>query len=198
MTCIVGLIDEKSNNVVIGGDSAAVAGHDVSIVSHPKVFKNGDFVFGCTTSFRMMQLIQFKFIPPMYNNRVGFNWGVENSTGIDEELLKYMATLFVDELRKCMEAGGFLYVENKQESGGQFLVGYKNRLFKINSDFSVLEYSDGYCAAGVGENYALGALKILDQHCKKMSSKDKVTIALESAAYFSGGVLGPFVVVSST
>jgi hypothetical protein len=51
MTCIVGLIDKKSDNVVIGGDSAAVAGHDVSIVKQPKVFKKGDFVFGCTTLY---------------------------------------------------------------------------------------------------------------------------------------------------
>lgn len=66
MTCIVGMLNPKGGNVIIGGDSAAVSGIDVQLEKQPKVFRNGDFIFGCTTSFRMIQLLKFQFEPPRY------------------------------------------------------------------------------------------------------------------------------------
>ena len=46
MTCIVGYIDKVA---YIGGDSAASGGDSVNIRKDPKVFRNGDFIFGCTS-----------------------------------------------------------------------------------------------------------------------------------------------------
>jgi ATP-dependent protease HslVU (ClpYQ) peptidase subunit len=199
MTCIVGYRDNSNNSVLIGGDSAAVTGINTRIIKHPKVFRNGDFVFGCTTSFRMMQLIQFKFTPPTFNNsRVGFGASIENSVENKGDLFKYMCTIFVDELRKCLDVGGFLTVENKRECGGEFIVGYKGALFQIFSDFTVLEYKDGFCAAGCGEQYAVSTLKTLENFCPDLTSDEKVKAALENAAYFSGGVCGPFEIICST
>ena len=55
MTCIVGLINKENKSVTIGGDSSGLAGSDLTIRKDPKVFKNGDFIFGCTSSsFRMI------------------------------------------------------------------------------------------------------------------------------------------------
>ena len=50
MTCIVGVAHKGA--VYIGGDSAAVAGWALTCRADHKVFKNGDFVMGFTTSFR--------------------------------------------------------------------------------------------------------------------------------------------------
>ena len=57
MTCIVGMLNK--GKVIIGADSAGVSGLDVQIRKDPKVFITGEFVIGCTTSFRMIELLQF-------------------------------------------------------------------------------------------------------------------------------------------
>lgn len=51
MTCIIGFI--KNKKVYIGGDSAGVGGSHVTIRRDSKVFKNGNFIMGYTSSFRM-------------------------------------------------------------------------------------------------------------------------------------------------
>ena len=61
MTCIVGLVHEGV--VYIGGDSAGVAGLSL-VVRADEMFRNGDFLMGFTTSFRMGQLLRYKLYPP--------------------------------------------------------------------------------------------------------------------------------------
>ena len=62
MTCIVGLVHEGV--VYIGGDSAGVAGLSLVVRADEKVLRNGDFLMGFTTSFRMGQLLRYKLDPP--------------------------------------------------------------------------------------------------------------------------------------
>lgn len=65
MTCIVGLVDKGS--IYMGGDSAGVAGLSVTTRADEKVFLNGPFIMGFTTSFRMGQILRYKFVPPDQN-----------------------------------------------------------------------------------------------------------------------------------
>jgi len=181
MTCIVGIVDEKNNKVIIGGDSAASAGSGIQIRKDVKVFKNKNFVIGCTSSFRMIQLLQFSFVPPDV---------------VEKDIFEYMCTDFINAVRKCFKNGGFLqkYTDG-DEKGGTFLVGYKNRLFKIDHDFQVAENLNGMDACGCGEEFALGALLALKN---LNSSKDgKILRALEVAELLSSGVAGPFVIEST-
>ena len=62
MTCIVGLVHEGV--VYIGGDSAGVAGLSLTVRADEKVFQNGEFLMGFTTSFRMGQLLRYSLKPP--------------------------------------------------------------------------------------------------------------------------------------
>ena len=62
MTCIVGVA--KSGKVYIGADSLGSNGLTKEIRKECKVFKNGDFLIGGTTSFRMLDLLKWKFNPP--------------------------------------------------------------------------------------------------------------------------------------
>ncbi|HZK68569.1 MAG TPA: hypothetical protein VFC36_03120, partial [Paludibacter sp.] len=120
MTCIVGMVDKNSNRVIIGGDSASSGGSNVFIRKDPKVFKNGEFLIGCTTSFRMIQLLRFSLSLPE----------------VTKDIYEYMCTDFINEVRKCFKDGGYLQkYTNGDEKGGSFLVAYKNRLFKIEDDF---------------------------------------------------------------
>jgi len=174
MTCIVGYIDKKKQNVIIGADSAGVSGLDITIRKDKKIFKVNNFVIGCTSSFRMIQLLQFSFKPPKI---------------YDKDIYEYMCTDFINTVRDCFKTGGFIQkYSDGDEKGGSFLVGYKDRLFQIGEDFQVQESIDGFNSCGCGSNYALASMY--------GNSEDKpkqiVIKALKTAEHFSGGVSAPF------
>jgi ATP-dependent protease HslVU (ClpYQ) peptidase subunit len=174
MTCIVGIVDK--GNVYMGGDSAGVSGLSVSVRADEKVFSNGPFIMGFTTSFRMGQILRYKFDPP------------RQTVGVDD--MKYMVTDFVDAVRKCFGENGFGSTNDKSpNAGGTFLVGYNGKLYTVDSDFQVGIPADNYDAVGCGTDLALGALYAT----AGKKPLDRIRIALEAASKFSGGVLPPFV-----
>lgn len=172
MTAIVGLVD--NGTVYMGGDSAGVAHYSMTVRKDEKVFINGSYLFGFTTSFRMGQLLQYSFEPPAPT----------------DDLDKFMRTTFVDAIRDCLKTGGYASKNNEAESGGEFLVGVSGRLFSVSSDYQVGEASIGFDAVGIGESPALGALFALRQ--SEMSPKQRVRVALEAAERFNAGVRAPF------
>lgn len=179
MTCIVGVA--KDGTVWIGGDSAGVDGwHQLSLVKAPKVFRNGPFLFGYTTSFRMGQLLQFAFTPPAHHPDVAID--------------RYMATEFLSAWRTCLSTHGFLKKSSDREEGGTFLAAYRGRLFKVQEDHAVLECAEGYDACGSGWMVAIGALHATPQ----LSPEDRVRRALIAAEAHISSVRGPFVVESAT
>lgn len=190
MTCIVGFIEKNSNRVIVGGDSAGSDYHSLSLRKDPKVFRVKDFVIGATSSYRMIQILRFNFVPPpLKGTGIGFQ---ETSSEID--LYQYMCTEFINALRKTLKDAGFLTITNGSESGGTFLVAYKDRLFCIHDDLQVAEFFDGYHSVGSGSNFALGAIAALTALPEPPPAEDIVRIALEAAEKFSTTVQGPFVV----
>ena len=101
MTCIVGLVHEGT--VFIGGDSAGVAGLSLVVRADEKVFRNGDFLMGFTTSFRMGQLLRYKLDPPRRHP--------------DDRVAKYMVVDFIDAVRECLKAGGWASKPESTEGG---------------------------------------------------------------------------------
>jgi len=190
MTCIVGIID--NGKVWIGGDSAGVSGLDVTVRKDTKVFKNGEFLIGYTSSFRMGQLLRFKFKPPKYY-----------PDQHNDNAYKYMCTDFIDAVKKCFKEDGYSRIKSNEELGGCFLVGFKGRLFEIESDFQVGESIDNYNSVGCGQDYAKGCIFSLIQeydriegHHGKDAPKYVIEEALQAAEHFSGGVRSPFIIES--
>lgn len=179
MTCIVGLVHNK--NVYIGGDSAGVAGLQLALRADKKVFHNGPFLIGFSSSFRMGQLLRHAFDPPKRHPEV--------------DIEKYMSTTFIDAVRRCFKDGGYLKKDNEEEKGGFFLVGFEGRLFNIQSDYQVGESLHGYDACGCGEDVALGSLETT-KHLK-MQPGERLLTALKAAEVHSAGVRAPFNFVSS-
>lgn len=134
MTCIIGLAEKKT--VFMSADSAGVAGLDIVTRKDPKVFLNGEFLIGYTTSFRMGQILRYSFNPP--KPREGIN------------SYEYMCTEFIDALISSLKDKGFAKVDNNRISGGTFLVGYRGSLFEIDSDFQVGEVLKNYVSVGCG------------------------------------------------
>lgn len=179
MTCIVGI--EKAGQVWIGGDSAGLSGLDKKIREDSKVFKlKDDVLFGFTTSFRMGQLLHFSLEIPRQTVKDDY---------------RYLCTDFINAVRNCLEKGGFAQIKENRETGGTFLLGYKGKLYSVDSDFQVGRVIVGFDACGCGENYALGSLYTTKD--LKFSPKENLLKALEAAAQFSAGVAPPFKIISS-
>lgn len=175
MTCIVGWVDD--GRIVMGGDSAGVAGYSLTVRADTKVFRNGPMLFGFTDSFRMGDLLRFSLTIPDHDPRV------------DDR--KYLATTFVDAVRACLKTGGFASKNNEVERGGNFLLGYKGRIYEIGSDYQVGAPLDGYAAVGCGFEIALGALYAL-RSVRAVDARERVETALAAAERFSAGVRRPF------
>lgn len=173
MTCIVGYADGK--RVWMGGDSAGADGSwNLTVRADHKVFRNGEFLFGFTSSFRMGQLLRYKFEPPLRRP--------------ETDLERYMVAEFIEGVRSCLKQGGYTQTKESREEGGEFLVGHAGRLFKICGDFQLEISTHPFAACGCGEPYALGAL--FDSPYEDPAQK--VAHALRAAEQFSAGVRGPF------
>lgn len=176
MTCIVGIAHE--DKVWIGGDSAGVDGwNGLEVRADKKVFRNGPFVMGFTSSFRMGNLLQYALNPPRRHP--------------SDEVYKFLVTDFVDAVRKCLKDGGYATAKDGGEIGGTFLLGYEGRLFSIQSDYQVAETVSGFDACGSGEQVAKGSLF----STKGQPPADRLRTALEAAERFNAGVRAPFAIV---
>ncbi|GAB3966777.1 hypothetical protein GCM10029978_032690 [Actinoallomurus acanthiterrae] len=180
MTAIVGITD--GNTVVIAGDSAGVAGNLTQLRLDAKVFINGPYAIGYTTSFRMGQILRYTVKTPVPPER-------------EEDLHAFMCTNFINGVREGLKDGGWASKNNDQEEGGSFLVGVRGRLFEIGHDYQVGELVDGYTAVGCGEEIALGALHATGN--VGLSLESRAITALEAAAHFSTGVRPPFTIVQT-
>src|SRR4030095_14530972 len=104
----------------MGAESGGVAGLSLPNPSDTKIFRNGEFILGFTSSFRMGQLLRYSLVPPVPR---------------DWDLDRFMATEFVQSVRDCLREGGFARNDSGVESGGTFLVALRGRLYRIESDF---------------------------------------------------------------
>lgn len=174
MTCIIGFVD--NGKVYIGGDSAGVSGYLVQIREDVKVFRNGPFLMGFTTSFRMGQLLHYAFEPP------------EHPDNYDD--MRFMVCKFVPAVKKCLKEGGWLKTKDGQDDAGSFLVGYRGHLYEIDSDLQVGKLHDRIASVGCGSAYALGAMYALGH----LDPTDRVKKALEITTHLNAGVRPPFVI----
>jgi ATP-dependent protease HslVU (ClpYQ) peptidase subunit len=179
MTCIVGWTDGKGN-ICIGGDSAGVAGLNMAIRADEKVFRNGEMLFGFTSSFRMGQLLRFSLEIPSRTEK--------------QDSYDYMCTDFIDAVRKCLKDGGYAKVDNGVDEGGCFIVGYRGQLYVIESDFQVGKPVEPFDAVGCGESFAKGVSWALKS--SEIPIKAKVEKSLEAAHRFSAGVRPPYVILT--
>ena len=175
MTCIVSILEK--GKIYMGGDSAGIAGLSISIRDDPKVFTNGPFIIGFTSSFRMGQILRFKFHPPKQT--------------IHQSDYEYMVTDFIDSVRECFSKNGF--GDRDATMGGTFLVGYKGKLYTIEKDHQVGIPNTPYDAVGCGADLALGSLYTTQG--SKLSPEERITLALKAASAFNAGVAPPFLIM---
>lgn len=166
MTCIVGI--QYDGGVIIGGDSASVAGWSRTVRADQKVFTNGAYLIGFTASWRIGQLLHYSLeVPPI----------------IGADLDRFMATVFVNAVRQTLKAGGV-------DEGPEFLVGVAGQLYCVHPTYQVERTLAGYNAVGCGADIALGSLHTTD--LPNTQPAERIRLALAAAAAWSSGVVEPF------
>ena len=186
MTCIVALT--SGNKVYLGGDSAASDEKSGLILQtvDPKVFKVGQYGIGFVESFRMGQILQYNWTPPIYKPTKGF-----------KNLDKFMRTKFVESIKEAYQEHGYGRFGSNTEDGdegGIIIIAVQNtgRIFTMDVDYHVSEIDVEYLAEGSGQQVALGSL--FSTGAVKTPRK-RVRMALEAAAKFIMSVRGPFTII---
>ena len=174
MTCIIGLIHDDI--VYIGGDSAGVTGYGLTVRADEKVFIKDSFIMGFTSSFRMGQLLRYSLKLPKFHS--------------DIDIYEYMVTDFINSVRECLKIGGYASKEKDVEAAGTFLLGFRGKLFKIDTDYQVGIPTQPFDACGCGADLALGAMYA----SSKLPPIERITQALEAAEQFNIGVRRPFII----
>lgn len=186
MTCIVALT--SGNKVYLGGDSAASDEKSGLILQtvDPKVFKVGQYGIGFVESFRMGQILQYNWTPPIYKPTKGF-----------KNLDKFMRTKFVESIKEAYQEHGYgRFGQNTEEGdeGGIIIIAVQNtgRIFIMDVDYHVSEVDVEYLAEGSGQQIALGSLYSTSTI---KTPRKRVRMALEAAQKFIMSVRGPFTII---
>lgn len=177
MTVIVGII--SGDTVFMGADHAATGGNYQSIRKHPKVFMKGEIGIAYTSSFRMGDILEYSWTPPVWR---------KDEMSLDE----YMRTTFIDSVRDIFKEKGYGKTAGDEgDEGGSFIVGIDGHLFNIMDNFQVAENDDAFVADGAGWAPASGSLFT----SITAEPVDRLVIAMEAAAKYTPSVRPPFTII---
>lgn len=168
MTCIVAL--KKDGVCYLAGDRMASNGFCKSSYAQPKVFKNGKFMFGYTTSFRMGQLLEHCWNPPARQE------GEAEKEYLFNSVIPSIKRLFKD---NDWEDSG----SDPENRGGTFIMAFEGNLYRVESNYAVLEMSREFDAVGSGAYHAEATVKTLLDNTN-MGAEGILTEAINSAAFF--------------
>lgn len=179
MTCIVAFkikdVEDKEF-VVLAGDKLCSNGDTKRVYSKPKIFQNGDFWIGYTTSFYMGQLLQYVWTPPFK----------EESTNEDD----YIFGDVVQSLSKVFADNNFGEVKGKESlepNHGTFIMIYNGRIFEVFSNLAILEV-DKFASVGCGSEVMEGALLMALELPNDLELKDILNKAYRIVSERSCGV----------
>lgn len=184
MTIILGV--EHGGKVYMGADSILVSGWDRHITADPKVFRAGSFLFGCTGSVRQNQILKYHLdVRPRK---------------ADESDEAYIVAGLIQAVRLAYKEQGFTTLDDGQETGAGFMVGYAGKIWMIENTFAATRYAGENQAIGIGASQALVALHSLRGHATRHQTKDVCDIpglmieAMETTSRFCSGIAAPFYV----
>jgi len=182
-TCIVGH-REPGGLVWLGSDSLGVDEYNnMQTVVQPKQFRIGMWRVGYTSSFRYGEIIrhhvEHEAEPPFQSD--------------EKDPYEELVVDLIPKIRKELKDRGYTKVDENREDAGHSIWTRLNRssgesrIFHVQNDFSVLEYSHDTVAVGCGAQYALGAAL-----ASPNTGSRRVLDALQAAARFSSGVGAPY------
>ena len=189
MTCIIAY--KSDNKVYIGGDSIAATSSMKFTSVRSKVFSKNEIIFGSTTSFRMIQLLEFQVEFDDYET-----FAIDND---DLCISNWLITHVVENIRTTYKQFGYSTIESNVESGGDTIIAFRDKIFRLCADYSLIEVDEVCMSVGYGNEYALGACLSFDQTQKQtgFSPTQIVQKSLELTTVFCTYVQGPFHILNT-
>ena len=149
-------------------------------IDSPKIMRKGHLLLGLTGTIRDLELIRNSFTMPKHKKGVGPR--------------KYLATSFVEKLRKLLKDYGAAAIDNNSEGfSSNLLITYKKQLVNIDSGYGLLSNLQNFMASGSGQSSAEAVMSVL-----KPRINDPVLIlleALQEAARITPWVGAPFDII---
>jgi len=158
-------------SILMGGDSAQNTNGSIALVAAPKVFINGDYLFGVAGSPRLAEIVQHAFIPPCKTE--GTTWG------------QFLVRSFLPKLKTALGPDASLMEKSS------ILVGTKGvGIFSVNHNWFVAQSQEPYAAIGSGGSFALGSF-----HSTRGDPHRRLRKALNAAAHLNAYVRPPFTIL---
>jgi ATP-dependent protease HslVU (ClpYQ) peptidase subunit len=186
MTLVIGLKDK--DRVWMGADSFSSTSFHGKAVYGKKIFKpkdNNNVLIGICGSHRHQDLLQFTDgifnKVDMYENKV-----------IDRE---YLVTKVVPNISKVFRDNKCEYVENGESYGGSFIFGFKDGLYELQSDYSILESMNDYLCIGSGMYHADGAMEATKG--LNLEPVERLKLALQATEHHQLNVRRPFIIMNT-
>lgn len=171
MTCIIAYSNGKES--FLAGDKIAVntSTCEKYLETKPKIFKKvfksirDDIVkdeylaIGGTTSFRMLQLLEYELILPQ-NERTDFE--------------TYLIRDCIPVIRRLFKEDWDAYGEGQDTAGGSFIILHNHKIYSVQPEFSVMHPSTSYYAIGCADSLAKGAIGALEVTSGVMNNIDTI------------------------
>lgn len=192
MTCVIGF--KTNDNIIMSCDTQCSNGYTKDNITYEntKIIKRQGLLFGISGSCLLTDLLRYHLHIPAWDTQ---KYGV----------LAYVHKLLIPEIKRCFKVNNFSEVsDNVCSMGGDIILGIQGRragniprLLKIQCDFSVLEVDNDYCAIGIGELAALGAIYGYNPNREEEDDIKSCLITAQRAAnFFNVGVSNEVIIKS--
>lgn len=172
MTCIIG-IEGRDWKVYMWWDKISSNGTSSDETTDPKVFRNGELLFGTCGSMRMRNLLQYKLQVPVQANK--------------QKDYKYLVDVVITSIIKTYDEWWFTRKEEDAKKGGHVLIWYRWAVYVLQSDFSVYRSSRWFKALGCWSDYAEWALHLVNY--KFDNPRKAIATAIIAAHEFCPGAV---------
>jgi ATP-dependent protease HslVU (ClpYQ) peptidase subunit len=185
MTIILAI--EHQNKLYFGGDRYCgnPDNNSIDLCDTPKVYAVGNVLIGICGSVKCEQILEAcakKHFTKRKN--ITRDW-IQNS--------------FCEILQKEMERRNVLVEaadgQKLMPDDSSFLIGVKNEIIVLLSDFSIFRSNNKFAALGIGADSAKGALHALSEF--DMDPREKILLALRASEQCCDKVRAPFDVISN-
>jgi len=143
MTTVLGCVE--NGKVYIGADSQFTSGWMYFVSGEKKVFRVQDVLFACSGTLRDLQSIRYLTQFP-------------NQSPDETDDIRYLVTVVAEAIRVSLRDQNRIKKENELEDAeSDFLVGYRNRLYRLHGDGAFAVCPTPVACLGTGGELALGA-----------------------------------------
>jgi ATP-dependent protease HslVU (ClpYQ) peptidase subunit len=180
MTIIAGVVAD--GRVYLAADSCSADGTRRVRQTEPKVWRDGPCVVGVSGSHRLAQVVCY------HTSFADLNGGA----------LAWLLREYIPRLKQVTaELGGTEKDGDTTFLDGDIIIGYRDVLFWIDSECSVVPIATAFAAIGSGAPYALGALWGSNWVGNDTPTRTRLTQAVKAAQFFDVYCGGEIVIVAT-